>query len=359
MPTIAIQATDTLFFRDGRPFSMGDDTFAETMFPPPPSVIYGALRSSNLANSLNSGSSLSQQLIENTGNLAIQGIALKHNGEVLFPMPADLVVDKKKTKGKHLISSQLVTTNAPEYSSYAFKKMLRSDVDKVKEGVHLIADYALGEYLNGIKPNSIAISLSDITTSEAKIGIGRNDASRTTDDGLMYRVNMIRPATFKKNKMLPTEILVAHAGLDLSKSTWLALGGERRSATLTAVSDFPNFEAPKQNGTGVFKLYLSTMAVFCDGWQPKKLFDALGLTVIAAAINRSQPIGGWDIKRKQPKPMLHTVAAGSVYYLQPSRDNWLEIVEKMHGKAISDIVQADSDYAKQGFGIAYLSAYTA
>lgn len=49
MPTIEIQALDTLFFRDGKPFDMGDDNWAEGIFPPPPSVIYGALRSAYFA----------------------------------------------------------------------------------------------------------------------------------------------------------------------------------------------------------------------------------------------------------------------------------------------------------------------
>ena len=42
---IKIDAIDTLFFKDGKPFSMGDETWADGIFPPPPSVIYGALRS--------------------------------------------------------------------------------------------------------------------------------------------------------------------------------------------------------------------------------------------------------------------------------------------------------------------------
>jgi CRISPR type III-B/RAMP module-associated protein Cmr3 len=36
---------DTLFFRDGRPFSMGTETWATSIFPPYPSTVYGAIRS--------------------------------------------------------------------------------------------------------------------------------------------------------------------------------------------------------------------------------------------------------------------------------------------------------------------------
>lgn len=41
-----MEAFDTLFFRDGKPFSMGDDVWANGVFPPYPSTLYGALRAS-------------------------------------------------------------------------------------------------------------------------------------------------------------------------------------------------------------------------------------------------------------------------------------------------------------------------
>ena len=41
---ISIKPFDCLFVRDGKPFSMGDEVWASGIFPPPPSVVYGALR---------------------------------------------------------------------------------------------------------------------------------------------------------------------------------------------------------------------------------------------------------------------------------------------------------------------------
>ena len=35
---IEIEALDTLFFRDGKPFTMGQDTVGESIFPPHPST---------------------------------------------------------------------------------------------------------------------------------------------------------------------------------------------------------------------------------------------------------------------------------------------------------------------------------
>jgi CRISPR-associated protein Cmr3 len=49
---IELNPLDTLFFRDGKPFAMGEETWADGIFPPPPSVIYGALRTAWFANNI-------------------------------------------------------------------------------------------------------------------------------------------------------------------------------------------------------------------------------------------------------------------------------------------------------------------
>ena len=47
---IQIDPLDTLFFRNGKPFTMGEETWADAVFPPYPSVVYGALRSAYFSN---------------------------------------------------------------------------------------------------------------------------------------------------------------------------------------------------------------------------------------------------------------------------------------------------------------------
>ncbi|MEN3047138.1 MAG: type III-B CRISPR module-associated Cmr3 family protein, partial [Candidatus Hydrothermales bacterium] len=41
---IKLIPNDTLFFRTGRPFTMGSENWSDVIFPPYPSTIYGALR---------------------------------------------------------------------------------------------------------------------------------------------------------------------------------------------------------------------------------------------------------------------------------------------------------------------------
>jgi len=49
---LRINPFDTFFFRDGKPFTMGDDSWADGIFPPSPSVIYGALRTAWISEKL-------------------------------------------------------------------------------------------------------------------------------------------------------------------------------------------------------------------------------------------------------------------------------------------------------------------
>ena len=39
-----IEPTESLLFRNGRPFDAGQDNFAESLFPPTPETIQGAVR---------------------------------------------------------------------------------------------------------------------------------------------------------------------------------------------------------------------------------------------------------------------------------------------------------------------------
>lgn len=91
--TLQIEPLDTLFFRDGKPFSMGDDNWADGVFPPAPSVIYGAIRSWLLANvdSINV-----DNIISETSDLKILDFYFLINGETVLSMPYDYGTKKEK-----------------------------------------------------------------------------------------------------------------------------------------------------------------------------------------------------------------------------------------------------------------------
>jgi CRISPR-associated protein Cmr3 len=86
-----------------------------------------------------------------------------------------------------------------------------------------------------------------------------------------------------------------------------------------------------------FLIYLSTPALFEEGWQPKDWAAALGtpkgigLALAGACVSRPRILGGWDLKARGPKPVRRAVPPGSVYFFTYTNDwkkedvtTWLE-----------------------------------
>lgn len=356
MPIISIQATDTLFFRDGRPFSMGEETFAQGLFPPPPSVIYGALRSSFISDQIELGHN-QVDAIKESESLRINGIYLKTinlgyaGGSIWHPMPMDLIVPKKDGQAENAVP--LKFGEKPTYSSASLLKVLQAEgVDKTEDGAFLLNKREFAGYLNGEKDEFVISKLSDFLSKEQKIGIGRDYNSHVADEGKLFRVIMNRPATTDNGNLTKLQFLINYSDLALETEGWLNVGGERRVASFKAEDEYdvplPEITQP------LCKIYLSTPAIFRDGWKPEKLLKDNGLTLIAAAMGKSQPMGGWDLDKWEPKPMVQAVSAGSVYFVQAENiDAVKAFAEKVHGKSISDNFNG-IDYQKQGFGIAYI-----
>src|SRR5947209_6637906 len=112
---IFIEPTEPLLFRTGRPFDAGENNFAESMFPPTPETMQGAIRAMIAASTTLLDSTMSiaarfdtdilTKLIGNQsgyGRFHITGLALgkrmKEDGPIerLFPAPASLMRVKFK-----------------------------------------------------------------------------------------------------------------------------------------------------------------------------------------------------------------------------------------------------------------------
>jgi len=111
-------------------------------------------------------------------------------------------------------------------------------------------------------------------------------------------------------------------GVTLNDEGLLQIGGEGKAATYRKVAN----ELPLtgcRTMQGRFKLYFATPAYFAQGWQPDnwgRFITGGEVQLIAAAIPRAQPIGGFDIARGQHKPMRSYVPAGSVYFFEAEDD---------------------------------------
>lgn len=396
MPTIQINALDTLFFRDGKPFSMGDETFAEGIFPPAPSVIYGALRSAFLSEYPQYISSINTDE-DPTKKLKITQIAffqeqkkvevttkqeLKSEKEqsLLFPFPLDIVINKGEKTG-------FVEYNLDEDDFTA--KMTFSKINiygkEVETGKGFINRENINRYLRGKhKDNSYQLH-EKITLDDPKIGNGRDNITRFVEEGLLYRVNMNR-LNFYKNEfkdaktkdavLTKDDVLTIIVQYELPNfEDWqpklIKLGGEGKVASVKTYVYPPsekskcdtNINRPRirlnfNEDAQYFKLYFSTPTIFEQGFLPKEInpttfkgiWKGIEIEIITAFSNKPSLIGGFDMQKREPKPMYKALSAGTVFYCKVLDKNIGEdlIFEAFNGKALSEY------YAAEGFGIAYV-----
>jgi len=357
---IEIKPLDTLFFRDGKPFTMGEEAWANSVFPPYPAAIYGALRSAYFAEHIDELEKANESN-DPTKNLKIKGIFLKISDEIYFPIPMDCVKrkDDKDDEGFVLLPlpAGKFISNYPKLE----KILIRSDSDNDK--VENIQNSALSkssfrEYLDGETNNILYLKIDNYLISEPKIGIARSSKTHSSKEGMLYRVDMKRLENKKGEKMT---IVVDFKGLDdLSEKGLMKLGGEGKALSYNKYKGDINIDFPKfKEDAKQFKIVLTTPAIFKNGWIPKWIdektligeYKEFKLKLLTASIGKPIHIGGFDIKARKPKPMYKAVPAGSVYYFEVIEGNLQKAFEIFNQKAISDV------YPDQGFGIAYVGKF--
>ncbi len=372
---LKITPLDTLFFRNARPFNMGFETWAEWVFPPLPSTIYGALRtflifehgklSDFLAGTLSNQDEVGTVIKK--GSLTLNGPFIYNEdsvGSLLFPAPADLV--KVKLKEKKRKKYKLVKTsfcNVPEIflSDYPldkcliFKKQL-----KTKDHLGFIDDISLKEYLEGKKEEFSCIE--QIFKEELKIGIKRNKHTKTSEEAHIYRVPMLR---LKKNICFLIEI---NGVKNFPNRGIFQFGGEGKTVEFEKIDNSNVFESLKdidfELKDNMFKLYFVTPAIFEKGWLPSWInestfegeYKGINLKLIAVSIKKYKLVGGWNVAENRPKKMYKAVPEGSVYYFKVLNSITKErIKEIFHFKKISDEFQNTAEnykfLSKEGFGL--------
>ena len=354
---IEINPLDTLFFRDGKPFTMGEENWSDAIFPPMPSVIYGALRSVYFSNHIDELRNANESA-DPTKDLELKGVLLKSGNELLFPAPLDCVKgkDSKYDKLTLLSLSQIeesdMVSNYPRLEKIPTYKVSDSKVENISNA--MLGRISFKEYLFGTKRDFSYIKIDNFIQSEPHIGIGRSSDTHTTEEGKLYRIDMKR--------LKDTSIIVDFENLELPENGLLKLGGESKSAHFRVYEDKENkpfIEPPNfENEEKLFKLVLTTPAIFKNGWLPEWIDENsmegipnstnLKLKLISAIIGKPVYIGGYNIKERKPKPMYKAVPAGSVYYFKLIEGTMEQVKEILNYRTISDI------YPNQGFGICYL-----
>ncbi|MBN1928137.1 MAG: hypothetical protein JW764_01125 [Chlorobiaceae bacterium] len=340
MSFVALNAFDTLFFRDGKPFSMGEETWANGLFPPPLSVVYGALRTAYFSEHIGELKK-ANQVDDHTSDLRINFFAYHGGGKYFYPCPLDIVRKKGKKGEQEFSLLELVERGCDSCSSLGEDlPMLLQFQGQVEAASGLIDEISLNEYLQNSSLPPDLLNIDNYLREEPKIGISRNNCTGSADEGMLYRVGMKR--------MNELSLAVGYSGLNIT-GCLMRLGGEGKSVSVSELYENPHVQGVSvlQEKDDFFKLYLATPAIFNEGWRPLPC-KIPGAKLVAAVIGKPLYIGGFDMKLKKPingqrsypKPMRRAVPAGSVYYYQGTAD--------VQGDSISDYGD------KQGYGIYYI-----
>jgi CRISPR-associated protein Cmr3 len=336
---IFVEPNDVLMFRDGKPFSGGDDHFARGSFPPPPSTIYGAIRSHIL--SLKSGefqtfkkepNKIPKEIADEIGfpdklgtlKITYFGVAENHVEQVkqYFPMPRDIARRKGKDNGKFYIlkpqgsMQNIVLTDMPA----GLEHLWVSAEEALESASGFLLEDEMTKYLMGEAPGNV-IDSKKIYETEERTGIRKNRSIRSVETGGLYSVEY-----FRMEKGFGFALEVTGTKL-LPDSGIMRLGGDHRSANYHKHSwnDIENKSIKnKVLKDKVFKLVLLTPAVFEQGWLPdgidsntaEGIINGIRVKMTAACVGKPIGIGGFDIVKEMPKVMNKAVPAGSVYYFE-------------------------------------------
>ncbi|MEM1875088.1 MAG: type III-B CRISPR module-associated protein Cmr3 [Candidatus Hadarchaeales archaeon] len=364
---IKIRPIDTLFFRSGRPFSMGDETWSDVIFPPNPSTVYGAIRSFLIfhrgdLNRFNRGyPDIGSP--EAKGTMEISGPIIYEESDsdtsisaFYFPAPLDMV--KQGHKVVVLSSQNLPAIFISDEELFAFRRIERILINRsnkqIKEIKGFITDYDLIDYLNGERKEFRIIQESLVYEIETKIGIKRNRITKTSEEGFLYQIPLIR-----LNNKFGFYVHVDEVD-NLPNRGFLALGGERKIASFEQAKDnltqlLNEIKFELNNGT--FKVYLATPAIFTQGWLPSWInkknligeFNGIKLKLVGCSLGRCLKIGGWDLAKNKPKQTFKAVSPGSVYYFKVMENCAAdEILKAFQMKKISDLL------AEEGYGFSFV-----
>lgn len=356
---IKLKPFDTLFFRDSRPFTKGEDTWADFVFPPYPSTVYGAIRS-YLIFKMGSLQDFKEGKFRDIlgvpgepANFTIKGPFLMKEDKLIFKVPYDLV--KLKDEDGKVFLLNFIKKPSLLVSDFPFDYgLLWRGKENVDDTVGWMEQLNFEDYLKGRRQEFGFEKDGTFYKLENKTGISIDKIRGTVEEGRLYRFTMVRLVE-------DTSIVLKIEGIEeFDDKGVLQLGGERKAVAFEKMGkdSFEDLENLDLNlETGMFKIYLATPAIFKKGWLPDWIdektlegeFKGIRVKLLTCAIGKYITIGGWDMAKGKSKPLKKAVPAGSVYYFKILNEVDKERVREIfHFKNISD------EKAEEGFGLSIM-----
>lgn len=349
-----VRPLDVLTLRGNRLFGEAG-SWGDSLMPPPPSVMAGALRSHLLALDGEAGTDFDHPAVGRRNGpahfvpgpfvlAACQPARSRGAGPVepLFPLPADLSLQtlEGRTVARRL---QPLPPPAGVGSSLPlplWPVLAQAQAAKPPKGGHWLTAAGWQAWLSGRDvPADALVAQGELWTTEQRIGIGLNASTGTAEDSKLFTVQAITP--------LPdVGLAVRVQGAKLSPGV-VRLGGDGRGARLEpGPIAWPEPDWAALARAGRARLVLTTPGLFEHGWLPQGCRTAgaadardgiafrapdIQARVVCAAVARAVVVSGFDLAAARPKAAQRAVPAGAVYWLddlQASADALRKLAEQ-------------------------------
>ena len=391
--TLYFSATDTLFFKESRP--MDAEGELQSIFPPSMRTLTGAIRhwigtqygvdweafKQEKDHCLREIIGSPQQ--ENDlGQLQFQGCWLHKKKQRLYPAPLHLM---KKDK----ILFELQLSEQGHWCDLGKKIRLAKLPNEEAKGSKPLSNTwidgdTLAMILNGKTPTFSLdhfFTEQDLISKESRIGIARDNKTRTVIESMLYQTQHIR---LRDKVQLAVEVTgLPEKMTSIKDPSLIRLGGEARMASLvvkpekTPLPCFNKLElAPtgtskrtvKQQSKQILKkanglmIYLLTPLLIeqnTDQWQPLPCFtwvekkgetsywegklmgkeQQIRLRLHGAITGKTIREGGWDAANHRPRALQSFIPAGSVFYCESTAVTLEKAIDALHGLQMGELQQ--------------------
>lgn len=382
-----IEPLDILFLRGNKLF--GDPgSFGESLVPPWPSVVAGAVRTAILAargydpaafarGEIAGDAELGTPNIPGTFTVTSFDVARRHAGgvvETLHPVPADLGIRAGGAEEGGVTAHRI--TPRPLFDGIGSSART---VEVAVLGERERGKQASGQWLNSkgwiahlagrdVDTQRHLVPSASLWALDARTGIALDPVKRAAATGALFTSQAVamrkhEHAAAKQDgcgdaRPFDVGFLVEIAGASLPDSITLRFGGDGRAAlaarqTAGDVPPHPDYDAIARDGR--CRMILTTPGLFEGGWRPTGsaagkgafAFELHGVAgrIVCAAVPRAEVVSGFDLARRRPKPAERVAPSGSVYWLDgieasadalrnlADRGLWSEAVENEQRRA--------------------------
>ena len=377
MRALLLRPVDTFFFRDHKPFSMGEVSKATGWFLPRPGTVYGALRSGYIHRHSDFHTFYEGKdpeikrwmgTPEKPGDFSIRAVWLYDAQGAVLPLPLDYQVVKTE-KGEQALP--LVLCHEKEKGDWASDgsewRLYASENKKSASP----ADAYLGEneWRERAAFHQEIPSIARVDrwlAREPKIGIARDNLTMRVREGMLYQLPMHR---FKEEQGKGTTglLVLCDQAPSFDDVRYVLLGGEGRPWHLTTLRRDHLLYSKEEEEKLIqqirererARIILLTPAIWKQGTRPAcydretqelDLGNNLRVKLLTAAVGRPLVIGGWDMKKNRPKKRQYAVPAGSVLIVKVNKEQAEQLVRTVHSMKLTDELE------HEGYGCAVCGA---